>query len=165
MLPSVLTGTAGEHYVAYKLTTLGFVVALTRGGSPSVDLIVGDLNGRNTVSLQVKSTEWAVRERGRGKNRRASRLEFPLGFKSGKVSQANYFFAFVDLRLYDDNPVPVVYIVPSQFTFDWCKSWIDDAKMVRFHIDIADIAPFKDNYEMLKTALERDAGSRTNECI
>lgn len=155
ILPSILTGTAGEHYVAYQLTSLGFVVALTRGGSPTVDLMVGDLNARNTISLQVKTTEWAMRERGRGKNRKPHHLEFPLGFKSGKINQPNYFLAFVDLRLYDENPVPDVYIVPSEFTYKWCESWIDDEKMVRLHIPIEDIAPYKENYKLIRQALEK----------
>ena len=40
---TTLTGAAGEHYVAYKLSLLGFPTALTRGGSPVIDLMVGDL--------------------------------------------------------------------------------------------------------------------------
>ena len=53
---TTLTGAAGEHYVAYKLSLLGFPTALTRGGSPVIDLMVGDLTGENAVSIQVKAS-------------------------------------------------------------------------------------------------------------
>jgi len=58
---TALTGAAGEHFVAYKLSGMGYPVALTRGGSPAVDLMVGDLQGRSAVSIQVKTSDWAWR--------------------------------------------------------------------------------------------------------
>lgn len=153
-IPSTLTGSAGEHFVAYKLSKMGYLVALTRGGSPSVDLMVGDIDGRKTLSIQVKTTEWATRERGRGANRKPHHLQFPLGRKYAKTNQNNLFFAFVDLKGLDYNQTPDVYIVPSKFVFDFCKSWVDSARMVRFHIDISDIEPFKNNWDIFKKELD-----------
>ena len=49
--PSILTGTAGEHYVAYQLTKRGYVVGLTRDGTQSVDLLVSNQKGDKTISL------------------------------------------------------------------------------------------------------------------
>ena len=34
---------------------MGYLVALTRGGSPSVDLMVATPNGKKTVTIQVKT--------------------------------------------------------------------------------------------------------------
>lgn len=58
---TALIGAAGEHYVAFRLSALGFPVALTRGGSPTVDLMVGDLEGQAALSFQVKTSSGAWR--------------------------------------------------------------------------------------------------------
>jgi hypothetical protein len=58
-IPTALTGCAGEHFVAYRLSAMGYVAALPRGGSPSVDLMVGTVDGRNTVTVQVKTKSQA----------------------------------------------------------------------------------------------------------
>ena len=63
-IPRKLTGTAGEHYVAFKLSSLGYVAALAREGSPTVDILVSNLEGSKTLAIQVKTTEWATRDRG-----------------------------------------------------------------------------------------------------
>jgi hypothetical protein len=38
---STLTGAAGEHFVAFILSARGYAVGLTRGGSPTIDLLTG----------------------------------------------------------------------------------------------------------------------------
>jgi len=68
--PAMLTGTAGVYYVAYQLAARGFHAAATYGNAPSVDLLVGLLDGAASLSLQVKASDWALRTRGRGKNKR-----------------------------------------------------------------------------------------------
>ncbi len=60
---TLIVGTAGEHYVAFRLAQLGWVVALPRGGSPAVDLLVSNMTGSRTVTIQVKTAEWAGRKR------------------------------------------------------------------------------------------------------
>ena len=152
-LPAVLTGTAGEHFVAYRLTAMGLLVALTRGGSPTVDLMVSDIHGKKAISVQVKTTEYALRERGRGKERKPHHLEFPLGFKSARINEPNFFFAFVDMKALHPNEIPDVYIVPSEFVYKWCASWIDNVKMVRFHIPLEQIEQYKNNFERLRESL------------
>jgi len=59
---TALTGAAGEHYVAFYLSALGYPVALTRGGSPTVDIMAGSLDGEHTISIQVKTSNWAKRD-------------------------------------------------------------------------------------------------------
>src|SRR5258706_4615753 len=46
---------AGEHFVAARLAAMGFMVAMPRGGSPSVDLLVSTPDGRRTLGVQVKT--------------------------------------------------------------------------------------------------------------
>ena len=150
-----LTGTAGEHYVAYKLTLLDIIVAMPREGSPTVDILASNLNGSKVLAIQVKTTEWATRDRGRGKNRKAHHLEFPLGYKSGKLNSDNLIFAFVDLNWRDwHEKQPDIYFIPSECVFEFCKPWIDNSKMVRFHIALDEINKFKNNWELVTERLK-----------
>ena len=113
-MSTVLTGAAGEHYVAYKLSAMGFAVAMTRGGSPTVDLMVGDLSG-HAVSIQVKTARWAHRQyvRSNAKNR----WEWDVNYKVVNIRSDSIFYAFVDLKG-DTSQSPDVFIVPSHIVAD-----------------------------------------------
>ncbi len=152
---SKLTGTAGEHYVAYKLSTMGYVAAIPREGAPTVDILACTVDAEKIVSIQVKTTDWATRTRGRGKNKKPHHLEFPLGHKAAKYNSENLVFTFVDLNGIDwEDKAPDVYVVPSKFVYDFCKDWVDSAKMVRFHIGIDEISEFKNNWDPIIKRLE-----------
>lgn len=110
--PTALTGAAGEHFVAYKLSAMGFPVALTRGGSPSVDLMVGALSGKNAISIQVKTSDWAYRQRKRKPE--DSHWEWDVGKKGLCLNSESIFYTFIDLKWNCDDPqLPDVFIVPS----------------------------------------------------
>lgn len=112
-----LTGAAGEHYVAYKLSALGFPTALTRGGSPVIDLMVGGLSGDKALSIQVKTSNHARREYKRDKNRHKNHWEWDVGAKGKKLKGDSIFYAFVNLKGTPSavcNPHPEVFIVPSK---------------------------------------------------
>jgi len=116
--PTALTGAAGEHFVAYKLSAMGYPVALTRGGSPTVDLMVGDLQGRSAVSIQVKTSNWAWR--GYKLKTEKNHWEWDVGKKALKLRGNSIFYAFVDLKWDDDDlPLPDVFIVPSVTVADF----------------------------------------------
>ena len=82
MANSKIVASAGEHYVAYVLSNLGYIAALVRAGSPAIDLLVASTDGINTVGIQIKTTENALRTRGRGKEKTPYELQFPLGHKA-----------------------------------------------------------------------------------
>ena len=110
---TALTGAAGEHYVACILSSLGYPVALTRGGSPTVDLMVGDITGEGTVSIQVKTARWAWRERKRSPD--SAFWEWECSAKACHLRGDSIFYAFVDLRSFPQHSglYPQVFIVPS----------------------------------------------------
>ena len=113
---TALTGAAGEHYVAYKLSALGYPVALTRGGSPAIDLMVGDLSGSNCVSIQVKTSNNARRSYKRDKNKHKNHWEWDVGKKGISLKGDSILYAFVNLKgtpTESRNPHPEVFIVPS----------------------------------------------------
>lgn len=113
--PTTLTAAAGEHYVAYKLSALGYTAALTRSGSPSVDIMVGDTKGKNSIMIQVKTSNWARRQYKRKTENNG--WTWDVGIKAKSLKGDNIVYAFVDLKWnynkYVDIPNPTVFIVPS----------------------------------------------------
>lgn len=117
--PTALTASAGEHYVAYVLSSLGVVAALTRGGSPAVDLMVGNPEAGRGAMIQVKTSNWARRERRR--NPDDSHWEWDVGKRAIHLRGDNIFYAFVDLRWQTEKKCslgPEVFIVPSSVVAD-----------------------------------------------
>jgi hypothetical protein len=99
-----LTGVTGEHYVAAELSRRGFLVTLTRGNAPGVDLLAYDPESRRTVACQVKTADGS-----RGKRR----VEWML--KQGDDDPEKVrsdFFIFVFLPA--DSAPPEFRIVPSK---------------------------------------------------
>lgn len=77
-----------------------------------MDLMVGDLQGRSTVSIQVKTSNWAQRNFKRKAEN--NRWEWDVGAKALKLRGDSILYAFVDLK-WDNKapPLPDVFIVPS----------------------------------------------------
>jgi hypothetical protein len=115
---TALTGAAGEHFVAYRLSNLGYPVALTRGGSPTVDLMVGDLSGNATLSIQVKTSNFAWRQFKRKPEKNG--WLWDVGDKALKLNGENIIYAFVDLKG-DPLGLPDVFLVESKHVFGYVK--------------------------------------------
>lgn len=81
---SQLTGVSGVHYVAAYLSFLGFHAVPTTRNVQGPDLLVSTLDGSTTLSVQVKTTNWAERTRGRGQSKKPhhSLLEDIAQFKN-----------------------------------------------------------------------------------
>ena len=135
---TALTGAAGEHFVAFHLSAMGFPVALTRGGSPTVDLMVGDLSGSAAVSIQVKTSNWAWRQFKRKPDN--NHWEWDVGKKGMFLRGDAIFYAFVDLKWDGEKPCrPDVFIVPSKVIADafgpnWSRYmfWIKEAEASKY---------------------------------
>lgn len=109
---TALTAAAGEHYVAYCLSSLGYPTALTRGGSPTVDLMLGDITGHQSVMIQVKTSNWAWRPR--KKVPQNSHWLWDVGAKAKNLKADNILYCFVDLKSGNNlQEKPDVFIVPS----------------------------------------------------
>src|SRR5262245_42704058 len=91
---TALVAADGEHFVAYRLSAMKFPVALTRGGSQSIDLMVGDVGGTAAISLQVKTATRAWRNC--KSDPAKSRWEWDVGPRSAKLCGAAIFYTFVD---------------------------------------------------------------------
>ena len=49
--PTSLTGAAGEHFVAYRLTRMGHLAALAPDGAPNADLLASSVEGSKAVLI------------------------------------------------------------------------------------------------------------------
>ena len=139
----IFTGTAGVYYVMYQLAARGFHASGTMGNAPYLDILVSSEEGDRSLAIQVKTTEHALRHRGRGEQRKPHHLEFPLGHKAAKLNRPGVMFAFVDLAVWSDKQV-AVYLVPSPKVYESCVGWVDNAAMVRFHPSVEWMAPYRE---------------------
>lgn len=147
---TALTGSAGEHFVAYALSARGYPVALTRGGSPTVDLMVGNLSGTETLSIQVKTSNWAWRwfKRKPANNH----WEWDVGWKATQLRGASIFYAFVDLKWDPETaPTPDVFIVPSDVV---ANAVAGQRSRYMFWIMEADANQYRDNWRLLTDRLD-----------
>src|SRR5260370_16821867 len=93
-----LTGAAGVYFVAARLNAMGLQCAATFGNVPSVDILVSSINGFALISLQVKTTMYGLRERGRGAGSKPYHYELDIVWKSAPLNSPNLFFALVYLK-------------------------------------------------------------------
>ena len=152
----ILIGTAGVYYVASQLAARGFHAAVTFGNAPSIDILVGLLDGSATLSLQVKTSHWALRTRGRGENKILHHYEWDVGQKSATLHRPDLFFAFVDLKLQREQ-LPDVFIIPSKVIFDcFSKPYFKSKLNIRwrYHPGVKSIEQYKNNYEVLHDYLK-----------
>jgi hypothetical protein len=106
-----LKGSAGEHYVAYKLSAMGYIVALPRAGVPSLDLIVATPDGQKTLAIQVKTASQAFHLA--KKKPEDTRWYWRVSDKVIASSAESLFYVFVDLHVDDPSKQPDVFIVRS----------------------------------------------------
>lgn len=151
---SQLTGVAGVHYVAAYLSYLGFHAVPTTRNVAGPDVLVSTLSGSRGLSLQVKTTMSAVRMRGRGDRKQPHHCEWDIGWGSAKLNHPNVFFALVDLKEFEG--LPDVYVVPSETIFRYFEGGDPETwTRARYHPEIAQIDQYKNNWDILKKALEQ----------
>jgi len=158
----ILTGTAGVYHVASQLAAHDFHAAVTYGNAPSVDILVGRIDGSTSLSLQVKASHWALRTRGRGENKKPDHYEWDVGKRSAMQHRPDLFFAFVDLKI-GSGQLPDVFIIPSKSVYDWFQGVItkrfggDPSKLKRwrFHPRVKSIDEYRNNWDILRDSLDR----------
>jgi|HubBroStandDraft_2_1064218.scaffolds.fasta_scaffold107913_2 hypothetical protein len=153
------TAAAGEHYVAFRLAQMKLVVAIPRGGSPVLDLLVSSRDGSRQVAVQVKATSWASRDRGRGDARDAHHLEFPLGHKAAHYASDSLVYVFVDLKGEELASIPDVYVVPSSVIKAKVENWADKVPLVRWHPLIEEAEPYRNKWSTFSEMLKGETSS------
>ena len=130
-IPNALIGCAGEHFVAYRLSVLGYVAALTRSGSPYVDLMVGTIDGRASVTIQVKTARSAFLAPKRKPEETC--WYWHVGRKARDLRGDSVFYAFVDLKvssgeLSKSSETPDIFVVPADFVADHLNAYPKSSK-------------------------------------
>jgi hypothetical protein len=147
-----LTGVAGVHFVASYLSFLGFHAVPTTRNVRGPDLLVSSIDGFRSLTLQVKTTMSAARERGRGELRKPHHLEWDVGWSSAKLNNSNLWFAFVDLKAFEE--LPDTYVIPSGVVFAYFEGGDPETwTRARYHPLVEEVAPYKNGWEQLKQAL------------
>jgi len=107
VIDKILTGVAGEYYVAAELSRHGYVASLTSKNTKGIDCLASNQEGSKTVSIQIKT-----KSKGRGWVLNASCYKH----------NPNLFYVFVAL---EDSKVPEYYIVDSAHVSASIKSDYD----------------------------------------
>lgn len=98
-LTSVLSGVAGEYFVAAELTARGYIATLTLRNTKGVDILCSNVDASKTVGIQVKTN-------------RGTKREWILKQKAEDYFADNLFYVFVNLN--DNQQTPDYFIVPSR---------------------------------------------------
>jgi hypothetical protein len=149
---SSFTGGAEVHYVASRLNALGYHVALTVGNVPAVDLLVSSSDGASSISIQVKTSRWALRMRGRGVTKKAHHYEWDIGWNCARLDRGDLVFALVDLKDFDG--LPDVFLIPSKVIATYFAAGPEGWPRARYHPLVGEIKKFKNDWNMLSKCLK-----------
>ncbi len=145
---TALTAAAGEHYVAYRLSQLGYAVALTRGGAPVIDLMVANRKGE-AVSVQVKTSSdahWTFK-----RDPTKNYWNWDVGEKAKHSDGESLFYAFVDLKGSVPGTSPDVFVVPAKDVATQVKA---EEKRITFSIMETDKALYFEKWGLITNRLE-----------
>lgn len=149
---SQMTGVAGVHFVASYISYLGFHAVPTTRNVAGPDLLVSSIDGATGITLQVKTTTWAMRTRGRGDKKMPHHYEWDIGWNSARINLPGLFFALVDLREFQC--LPDVFIVPSSTIYSYFEGGDpNEWRRARYHPEIHEIEEYKNNWDQLTHAL------------
>jgi hypothetical protein len=143
-----ITAAAGEFYVAHRLSVRGLVVAIPRAGVPSLDLLVSDPAGAQSVSIQVKTSSGAWRDHKRNPER--SHWEFNVGAKAANQDGDRLFYTLVDLNWGEG--VPRVFVVPSKAVSEQMNDGFE-RKMFMLWITAAEEKDYFERWDLIDSAL------------
>jgi|SRR5579871_1217364 len=147
-----LTGVAGVHFVAAYLSYLGFHAVPTTRNVRGPDLLVSSIDGFRSLTLQVKTTMWATRTRGRGDAKRVDHYEWDIGWASARLNSPNLWFALVDLREFKE--LPNTFVVPSRVIFKYFEEGDPETwKRARYHPLCEAVEEYKNQWDQIKEAL------------
>lgn len=102
----VLSGVAGEYYVAAELTSRGYIASITLRNTKGVDILCSNSDASKSVGIQVKT------------NKRSNRA-WVLNQKAESYFAESLFYVFVNLH--DGNKPPDYFIVPSKIVAKYSK--------------------------------------------
>jgi hypothetical protein len=103
---SVLTGVAGEYYVAAELSARGYIASITLRNTKGVDILCSSADASKSVGIQVKT------------NRKSTRA-WMLNKKAEDYFADNLFYVLVTLN--NRKRHPDFFVVPSKTVAKYVK--------------------------------------------
>jgi len=108
----ILTGIAGEHFVAAELSRRGYVASLTLRNTRGIDILASNTDATKSVGIQVKTNS-------------GNKAQWLLSQKAESDVAENLFYVFVKLNV---THAPDYYIVPraevAQYVRESHKAWL-----------------------------------------
>jgi hypothetical protein len=112
-LDSILSGVAGEYFVAAELSRRGYLASITLRNTREIDVLAASADASRSVGISVKT------------NQRSSR-SWLLRQSAESVRDPNIFYVFVNLN--GTNGMPSYHVVPSatvaEFVTASHKNWL-----------------------------------------
>jgi hypothetical protein len=144
-IPSVLTGVAGEYFVAAELSRRGYIASISLRNTRGIDILATNQDGSRSITIQCKTNQRTARK-------------WLLNEKSEEFVSKDHFYVFVALGHPSDRPR--FHIVPSKIVADRTRrghrKWLEtpgkkgqkhrDTSMRQFN-DLAD--EFLERWELL----------------
>jgi hypothetical protein len=108
----ILTGIAGEYFVAAELSRRGYVASLTLRNTRGIDILASNTDATKSVGIQVKANS-------------GKKPQWLLSRKAESDIAENLFYVFVNLNGTD---TPEYYIVPravvAKYVKESHKAWL-----------------------------------------
>lgn len=108
----ILTGIAGEYFVAAELSRRGYVASLTLRNTRGIDILASNADATKSVGIQVKT-------------KFGKKPQWLLNRKAEKDTAENLFYVFVKINSSD---APEYYIVPravvAKYVSERYRAWL-----------------------------------------
>lgn len=98
-ISGILSGVAGEYFVAAELSRRGFIASVTLKNTRGIDIIASNAAGTKAINIQVKTNQ-------------RSRKAWVLSSKGEEFHAKNLYYILVNMIGLDH--LPKFYIVPSK---------------------------------------------------
>src|SRR3954469_8019543 len=90
-IPPVLTGVAGEYFVAAELSRRGYIASISLRNTRGIDILVTNEAATRTITIQCKTNQ-------------VGKKEWMLNEKGEDFHSPNHFYVFVALGGLDERP-------------------------------------------------------------
>lgn len=122
---NILTGVAGEYFVAAELSRMGHVASITLRNTKGIDVVASNQDSSKSVAIQVKTN-------------RGTKKSWMLNKKAEGYCGDNLYYVFVNLRGKAERPD--FHIVPSMLVAEYIrethKKWlVEPGRKGRSHRD------------------------------
>ena len=113
-IPPVLTGVAGEYFVAAELSRRGYIASISLRNTRGIDILATNQHGTRSITIQCKTNQTTARK-------------WLLNEKSEEFVSEDHFYVFVALGRPADRPR--FHVVPSRIVAERIRKghrkWLD----------------------------------------